>query len=308
MKTRYTVTALIFCAALGAPAANTSLGFLTTDGSFQLDQSKIWGTATLFEGSVVETKVAHCRVHLSNGSEIDIAADSRARFFQGRAVVEKGAVELKASAGYTVEARGFRIAAEDAGTVAAVRFDGTSGVAASAAKGRILVASADGKALADVPTGKAVTLTPEIGVNTGLTKLSGCIQSSKSLFVLTDQASNITFVIQGKDVATQAGNRVSVTGTATKSASAVKGVPQVIEVSEITVAEKGACKVSAAKKGAIAGVVSGISAKTVALGAAVAAKPVAAAVIGGVVVAGSVGGVAVANAINSADQPASTSR
>src|SRR5215831_2286260 len=123
MNTRH-IAALIVCASLGAAANNSSLGFLTTEGSFQLDQSKIWGTATLFEGSLVETKVASCKIHLSNGSEIEMAPDSRARFFAGRAVVEKGAIELHASAAYQVDARSFRVSAEGINTIAAVRFRG----------------------------------------------------------------------------------------------------------------------------------------------------------------------------------------
>jgi hypothetical protein len=295
MKTR-NIAALIVCAALGASAANSSLGFLTTEGSFQLDQSKIWGAATLFEGSLVESKVASVKVHLSNGSEIELAPDSRARFFPGRAVVEKGAIELHSSAAYQVDARSFRVSAEGANTVAAVRFQGAAGVAASASKGRILVASAAGMPLADVPAGKGVTLTPENAAITGLTKLSGCVQSARKLVVLTDQASNIGFVVQGKGVESELGNRVEITGIAKPPALAAKGAPAVVDVSEVNVLERGVCKASAVHKGAIAGVAGGIS-----------AKPAAVAIIGGVAVAGSLGAVAAAHALSS-DQPASTSR
>jgi hypothetical protein len=250
MKTRNTVAALIFCAALGAQAENRSLGFLTANGTFQLDQSKIWNTATLFDGSVVETGLVHCRIHLSDGSEIDVAGDSRVRFFAGRAVIQKGAMEVRSTAVYRVDARDFHISTEGSGTVAAVRFEGPAGVAASAAKGSLRIAGADGLPLANVIPGKGVTLTPENTAAPGLTKLSGCVQSTNGSFWMTDLASNITFAIQAKNLASQVGSRVEIRGTASNSGLEARGTSPAVQAATVKVLQKGSCAAPAAQSAA----------------------------------------------------------
>jgi hypothetical protein len=309
MKTVSTVAALFFCAAAGASAATASLGFLTTEGSFQLDQSKLWGTATIFEGSVVETKVASCRIHLGSGAEIDLAPESRARFFAGRAVIEKGALRLEAAAGYRVEARSFRISSDAAHTVAAVKLQSGAGVAASASSGRLLVANAAGMVVADLPPGKEVTVTPENDAVTGLTKLSGCVQAVKQSIILLDQASNLSFVLRGGGIEASLGSRVEITGKAQPSPAASHGSPTVVDVTQVKVLEADACTAGEkSSKGKSAGKI-GVLAGTIAVikGAAV-AVPTTVAVIGGVAVAGGVAGKLAFDGDHASDQPAATSR
>jgi hypothetical protein len=295
MKTPTTILTLLFSAVMGASAATPSLGFVTTEGSFQLDQSKIWGTATLFEGSVVETGAAPVEVHLSGGSEVELAAGSRVRFFDGRAVIEKGALRLDTPAPYRVEAHTFRIASGAAHTVAALRLEGPAGLAASASNGLLQIANGDGTRLADVSAGKAVTLTPQIGAPTGLTKLSGCVEPGKQSLVLTDQASNIAFALVGKGIEAQAGNRVEITGTSRPAGSAGKGTPGVVEVGEVKVLEKDGCRSASAA----------ISAKATTVVVPAAAKP-AGAIIGGVQVSKGHGEIEIRH--DGAERPGRTSR
>jgi hypothetical protein len=309
MKTVFTVAALFLCAVAGASAATPSLGFLTTEGSFQLDQSKLWGTATIFEGSVVETKVASCRIHLSSGAEINLAPESRARFFAGRAVIEKGALRLESPAGYRVEARSFRLSSDAAHTVAAVKLQSGAGVAASASSGRLLVANASGMVVADVAPGKAVTVTPETDGVTGLTKLSGCVQSVKQSIVLVDQASNISFGLRGGGIESSLGSRVEVTGKTQPPSVTPPGSLMMVDVTQVKVLEVDACvAVGKSSKGKSAGKI-GVLAGTVAVikGAAV-AVPTSVAVIGGVAVAGGIAGKLALDNDRASDQPAGTSR
>jgi hypothetical protein len=162
-------------------------------------------------------------------------------------------MEVRSSAAYRVEARDFRISTQGAGAVAAVRFDGAAGVAASAVKGSLRVAGADGLPLANVISGKGVKLTPENAAVPGLTKLSGCVQSTNGSFWMTDLASNVTFAIQGKDVVSQVGNRVEISGSASNSAAAVRGASQTVQAGSVKVLQKGSCAAPAAQSGAAKG-------------------------------------------------------
>jgi hypothetical protein len=160
---------------------------------------------------------------LSNGSDIRLAAESKVRFFQGRAVIEKGSIQLQASAGYRVEARTLQISANAENTVAGVGLRGAGGVSASAQSGQLLIANAQGVLIADVTAGKGVSLTPEPPSAAGLTKLTGCLVSRKGSMLLNDQASNVTVQVHGGGVESEVGNRIEITGTTDASSSKTAG-------------------------------------------------------------------------------------
>jgi hypothetical protein len=293
---------------MGVQAASPSIGFITAQGSFQLDNSRIWGNATLFDGSIVETKAVPSRIHLSNGSDIRLAAESKVRFFQGRAVIEKGSIQLQASAGYRVEARTFQISAGAPNTVAGVGLRGAGGVSASTQSGQLLIANAQGLLLADVTAGKGVSLTPEPPSAAGQTKLTGCLVSRKGSLILNDQASNITVQVYGGGVESEVGNRIAISGTTDGAASKTAGASQVIHVSQVTRLEAGVCTAAAlpgksktakiAGAAGTAGAAGGVAAGTAGAAAALSTAGTVA-IVGGVAVAATVGGAAAAGVFSS---------
>jgi len=78
--------------ALAAPA----IGIVTASGHFNVEGSQVWGNATLFEGTTVETTAASSELALRNGVKVQLAAGSRARIWQNRLVLEKGVAQLAA--------------------------------------------------------------------------------------------------------------------------------------------------------------------------------------------------------------------
>ncbi|HEV1287789.1 MAG TPA: hypothetical protein VNU44_20865, partial [Bryobacteraceae bacterium] len=69
-----------------AIAATPAIGIVTASGHFTLDRSQVWGNATVFEGSVVETGSASSEIALRNGAKLQLAKDSRARILSDRVV------------------------------------------------------------------------------------------------------------------------------------------------------------------------------------------------------------------------------
>jgi hypothetical protein len=81
---------------LAAPA----IGIVTASGHFNVEGSQVWGNATLFDGTVIETSAASSELALRNGVKVQLAAGSRARIWQNRMVLEKGIAQLAAPASF----------------------------------------------------------------------------------------------------------------------------------------------------------------------------------------------------------------
>src|SRR5512146_1125178 len=92
-------SSLLFSAvALAAPA----IGIVTASGHFSVEGSQVWGNATLFEGATVETAAASSELALRNGVKVQLGAGSRARIWQNRLILEKGAAQLAAPGSFEV--------------------------------------------------------------------------------------------------------------------------------------------------------------------------------------------------------------
>lgn len=90
---RSVLSSLLFSAvALAAPA----IGIVTASGHFSVEGSQVWGNATLFDGTTIETSSASSELDLRNGVKVQLAAGSRARIWQNRLVLEKGIAQLAA--------------------------------------------------------------------------------------------------------------------------------------------------------------------------------------------------------------------
>ena len=69
---------LSLCVLAACFAASTAIGLVVANGSFQLDQSSVRGSATLFDGNVIETNVTSSQLQLNNGVSLRLAAETRA--------------------------------------------------------------------------------------------------------------------------------------------------------------------------------------------------------------------------------------
>ena len=105
LSTRAVLSLALTCAVTPLTAAAPAIGLATANGSFEVNSARVWGNATLFDGSVVETAKAPSQVKLNNGAQLRLATGSRAIVHDGRLVLEKGSSQLESAAAYPVEAR-----------------------------------------------------------------------------------------------------------------------------------------------------------------------------------------------------------
>ena len=86
--------------AMAAPA----IGIVTASGHFNVEGSQVWGNATLFDGTTIENTTASSELALRNGVKVQLGAESRARIWQNRMVLEKGIAQVAAPGSFQVAA------------------------------------------------------------------------------------------------------------------------------------------------------------------------------------------------------------
>jgi len=287
------------CVAAAVFAASPAIGLIVADGSFQLEHSSVRGTATLFNGNEVETNVSPSQLQLNNGVSLRLAEQTRARVYESRLVLEKGAGQLD-STKYHIEAAGLQVATDLPGGSARVRLSGPNRVVVAARDGTVHVSNSDGVLIAKLLSGREMSFEPQqAGVT--VTKVSGILAIKDGKFVLVDRVTNVTMQLQGAGLEAEVGKLVEITGTVNAEAPTVPGASQLIDVTSVkrlTKSNKGA---AAAAGGAAGGVAAGAAAGGLSTGAVVA-------IVGGVAAAGTIGGLAAVHDLPGQGGPSSTSR
>ena len=298
-------------------AAGGAIGMVAADGSFHLDQARVTGTGTLFEGSRIETLTAPSELRLNQGAQFRMGAATRASVYERKLVLESGSGQLEASPGYEVEAGTLRVAVEQPGTIARIGVRDARHLTVGAFRGAVLVTNATGLLVAKVEAGTSLDFEPQAAGAEAPTQAAGCLLEKSGKFVMAEQTTSIALELRGAGLDQELGNRVQITGRAIRTA----GSPgQVIEVISVRRLSKGGCTAVAKKLGAATG--------TAAVGAALAPLPVlrarrpragaataagvgagTVAVIGGVAAAATVGGLAAVGSLpGQGDTPSSASR
>jgi hypothetical protein len=218
-----------------AVAASPAIGIVTASGHFTLDRSQVWGNATVFEGSVIETGSASSEIALRSGAKLQLAKDSRARILSDRIVMEKGIGQVSGPASFEVNAANLRIH-----TDGRLRVNIGDGVQIASLSGSTRVSSASGMLLAAIPAGRTMNFTPQ-AANGSVTR-TGCLMYKDNHYILQDE--NTQEVIElsgGQNLNTMLGNRVEVTGTASSAKPAVSIATLVVSVGGTTTKSNGGC-------------------------------------------------------------------
>jgi hypothetical protein len=227
------------------------IGIAKANGGFRVDDALVAGNATLFEGITLRTDDVPSRLQLRDGTRVELASESLARVFGSRVLLEQGFGEMQTRSGYRVEARGLRVAAAGANSVARVRLDGENAVLVAAVKGPVRVFNATGLLLANVNTGTTLRFEPHAAPQDSF-QLGGCLLRKTGKFILVDQTSNQTVEVRGDvaQLAAQMGNRVQITGAADPSAPPVAGATLAVKITTLEQSGLGGCLAAAILVGA----------------------------------------------------------
>ena len=297
---RRTLLLLMLCLC-GLSAATRPIGMALTNGSFKVDRSTVWSTATLFDGTMIETDASLSQLHLTGGPDLRLGSASRATIYQRRLVLDYG--QLESAANYEVEANSLRIVAAGPDGLARVQVRSQKNVQVAAVRGAVRVTSAGGVLVANIEAGKTLNLEPQAGGNAAPAQVSGCLLAKGGKMFVADQTANVLLEVDGTGLDRELGNRVAINGVPENKAPAVAGASQVVRVVGLRRVAAGGCAELAKKLGAVAAAGAAAGASTAAgSGAAAASVPAAAAASAGGIGAGTVaviGGVAAAATMGS---------
>jgi hypothetical protein len=290
--------------ALLAATSTTVIGMASSQNNLTLDNSRVSGNATLFDGSVVEAG-GYSRLQLKNGTRIDLSAGSQAKIFANRASLDRGMSEIQSGSGFEIDANTLKIRTSDAKAIARVKLDNNS-VMVTALNAPVEVLNPAGLLIARVTPGLPLSFMPQAGGGSAFDS-TGCVLQKSGAAIIVGTG-NQTYELRGADLRKTIGNSAHVTGTIDSSATAMGGASQVVTVSHVTITSKGGCTAVATTVGAStaaaglgAAASSGAAAGGAATGAAAGGVSHTALIVGGVAAAtaASLGGAAAAGAFSS---------
>jgi hypothetical protein len=247
---------------------------------------------------------------LNDGLQVRLAADSRARVYRSRIVLERGLSQLQAAVDTPLEARTLKIYSASAGSVAQLRLGDSNKVHVAAVKGSLRVTNASGVLVANLAAPAALAFDTQAGPAASA-RISGCLLTKDGKFIVADRTTRVTMEVYGAGLEKQVGNQVELTGTADAETPSVAGASQRINVTAIKLIAKGGCasvakKLGAAGAGAAAAGAGGVAAAgTVAAGLSTVATV---AIVGGVAVVGSTAGLAASGTFSGDEERPSVSR
>jgi len=184
---------------LAAPA----IGIVTASGHFNVEGSQVWGNATLFDGTTVETSSASSELALRNGVKVQLAAGSRARIWQNRLVLEKGVAQLAAPASFDA-----RVSEQAKLIRAPFRTPLKGSVSMQAAQGQTVHA--------------------------------GCLVYKDGHYLVQDLTTQEVIEISGTGLAANVGNRVEVRGAASSAPGAAPAT-STMNVASLALVTQGGC-------------------------------------------------------------------
>ena len=215
-------------------AADSAIGLAVSDGEFQVNHTAVNGSATLFDGAIVQTGEAASRIDL-NGASMVLGANSRAKVEGKRIVLEQGLAALHQGSGYRFEARTLRIAPATEKAAAQVQLDGGNRVLVAAVNGPVRVYSGSGLLVASVVPGNNLSFEPQAGAAADGFDRTGCLLFKDGHFALVDSNGQVSEV-QSKDFVRSlvegTGNTVHIVGTIVK-VEPVEGTARVVLVTKV---------------------------------------------------------------------------
>ncbi len=240
--------ALASIAVTASAFAAGGIGVATASGHFTVERSRVYGNSTLFSGAVVETGEASSQLVLNNGAKLQLGANSRARVFENKIVLERGTGQGTGPKGFEIEARGLRIAGESPESRSWVTFSDAKLIQVAALTGSVRVTDRSGMLMGSLLPGAAMKFNPQASGTTQT--YSGCLVYKEGRFLLQDEASTDVIEILGAGLPVHIGNRVTISGVVATSAPVNPLAKIALDMRTVTPVATGGCLSVASNLGA----------------------------------------------------------
>ena len=277
------------------------IGMTSFQNGVTLDNSRVSGTATLFDGSTIQSE-GYSRVHLNNGTRLDFGAGAKAQVFATHAALSAGMTEMQSPSGFEIDTTALKIRPSGADSIARVKID-SGKVYVTALNAPVSVMNSQGLLVAKVAPGLPMAFMAQGATAANSFDVTGCVLNKSGVAIVDDEKGKVVSQITGTDAKKLVGNQVHVVGSVDATATPAGGATQVVKVTSATVTKKGGCSAEATALGAstaAAGLAAGVGAGVAAGTVAGAGLGTTAAIVGGVAAAtaAAVGGAAAAGAFS----------
>jgi hypothetical protein len=246
-------------------------------GAFSINNTSVPGSATVLDGSTIQTAAAFSDIRLANGVRLTLGDRASATLYRQRAVLHSGTVEVRGAPGYRIEAQALWIGASGPGARIDVGVQDGERVTVTVASlgGKAEVRTGSGTLIAHLMPGEARAFDP---APPSLVRLSGILTRLGAVYVLDDEVTHVRVQLRGNGLGDMLEKRVRVSGVA-GSGTPLAGASELVDVTDIQ-------PVETAKAGGPGG--SGPKPAAVAFGVSVRTIAIA----GGIAGAGAIGGLA----------------
>jgi hypothetical protein len=237
--------------AASATAAQPVVGLVTASGHSTLNHSQVWGNATVFDGSKIDTTDASSEATLNNGVRMQLGSASRANVSEKRLELWKGVGQASTPESFKIDAAAFAIRSSgNTGRVRVGLVDGKVDVTTIAGLANV-INTANGETVASIAAGQRRSFAMQVGG--GTVSHSGCLLYKDNHYILQDQSTQEVFEIKGNGLGSNMSNQVAITGTVVAGArSAVAPANSIINASSVVLQQQGGCLSVAAALGAYA--------------------------------------------------------
>ena len=286
---------ILACTVTSLMGSTGAIGFAAAQGSFQVNAQPAQGTATVFDGTVIQTGKTPSQIRLENGTQIRLASDTRVKVYQNRVVLEKGSGQLEFSSNYPMESHSLLVFSTAPDTIARVRVGDQGKVLVAAVRGAVRVTNRAGLAVANLTSGLSMAFDPQVGASAPA-KLAGCLYQHDGSDFIFDATTKTAHGLKGPDLARQTGKNVEITGIEDPATHVIgvtgwKPLPGGQCAKFAKVANESGVEAAVKAVGVAGGAVAtGAAAGATAAGAGIGAATVA--VVGGVAAATTIGGLA----------------
>jgi hypothetical protein len=206
---------------------------ITSGGAMSLNRSEVWGNATLFDGTSIDTQKASGYAALTDGVRIQFGAQSRATVWKNRTLLDKGIAQVTAHAPYEIDSGGIKVKAESGSRML---LKAGAQVEVTALEGVAQVRDRDGTLLASIAPGRTLSF----AFQTAVTR-TGCLLYKDGHFLMQDENTNEVVELNGPNLASSTGNRVEVLGTTATAKPVLPIATSAMNVSAVTVKTTGGC-------------------------------------------------------------------
>ena len=234
MLKKFSVFAMLLAMLSNASAGTVAIGTASVRGDMRVDQYKVNGNATLFDGSVIETTKATADLRLDKGVQITMSTDSRATLYRDHLVLQKGESELTSSTAFQVDANRLRVTPSSPDARAVVSMKSGDMVEVASLSGSFGVTNDQGALLARVLPGHALTFS--LQANSGASTSSAQPFTGTGIMSKGDDGNYYLgigpekFQITGKDFDKSIGKTVTVRGTTVPDQVPAGGAIMVVNV------------------------------------------------------------------------------